>query len=243
MPNLYEEFRAIVATLGRSGIPYAVCGGIAMSVHSHPRATLDIDLLAPADAVPSIVAALGPHGFVRRETTPTSLAAGQVVMHPLTKIVPGDPEVLVLDVIEARTGATEAAWQTRTSADWEGHPVTVVSAAGLIALKRLRGSPQDVADIAALEGQAVTAAERSVLATSQARDLCLSLRRAFIGPRAVQAVRAGQAARLTASELRIALGLAWAAGDLALMRAALASVPADRIRADPVLSAFRDVAR
>ena len=74
-------------------------------------------------------------------------------MHRLTKIVPGDPEVLVLDVIEVRPGATERAWQTRTDTEWEGHSVTVVSRAGLIELKRLRGSPQDIADVALLEEQ------------------------------------------------------------------------------------------
>jgi hypothetical protein len=89
----------------------------------------------------------------------------------------------------------------------------------------------------------VTPAERAVLATSQARDLCLSLHRAFVGPRALECLRADQAALLTPAELRVALGLAWAARDLALVRAALASLPADRIAADPVLSAFRDAAR
>ena len=153
MPDLFEEFRAIVGALGGARVPYAICGGIAMSIHAHPRATIDIDLLAPPDAVVKIVDVLLPHGFVRREGTPTRLAEGEVVMHRLTKIVAGDPEVLVLDVIEVRPGATEGAWQTRTSAEWEGHSVTVVSRAGLIALKRLRGSPQDIADIAVLEGR------------------------------------------------------------------------------------------
>lgn len=152
MPNLFEEFRVIVGALGGARVPYAICGGIAMSIHAHPRATIDIDLLAPPDAVARIVDVLLPHGFVRRGRTPTRLAEGEVVMHRLTKIAPGDPEVLVLDVIEVRPGATDAAWQTRTSVEWEGHPVAVVSRAGLIGLKRLRGSPQDIADIAALEG-------------------------------------------------------------------------------------------
>ena len=66
-------------------------------------------------------------------------------MHRLSKIVPGDPEVLLLDVIEVR------AWQTRIDTEWEGQSLTVVSRAGLIGLKRLRGSPQDIADIALLE--------------------------------------------------------------------------------------------
>ena len=154
MPNLFEEFRAIVGALADARVPYAICGGIAMSIHAHPRATIDIDLLAPADAVATIVDLLASHGFIRRDRTPTRLAAGEVVMHRLTKIVPGDPEVLVLDVIEVRPGATEGAWHTRTSAEWEGHPVTVVSRTGLIELKKLRGSPQDIADIAVLEGPA-----------------------------------------------------------------------------------------
>ena len=89
----------------------------------------------------------------------------------------------------------------------------------------------------------MTAAERAVLATSQARELCLSLRRAFVGPRALESLRAGQAARLGPTDLRVALGLAWAARDLPLVRAALASLPVDRIAADPTLSAFRDVTR
>lgn len=140
--------------LAEAHVPFAVCGGIAMSIHAHPRATIDIDLLAPPDAVMKIADTLVPLGFARRERAPTRLAKGEVVMHRLTKIVPGDPEVLMLDVIEVQPGATAHAWGTRTSAEWEGHPVTVVSRDGLIALKRLRGSPQDVADITLLEGQA-----------------------------------------------------------------------------------------
>jgi hypothetical protein len=89
----------------------------------------------------------------------------------------------------------------------------------------------------------VTRAERAVLATSQARDLCLSLQRAFVGPRALQRLHAGEAALLPPAELRVALGLAWAAGDIPLVRNALASLPTDRIAAAPVLSAFLDVTR
>jgi hypothetical protein len=153
MPNLFEEFRAVVGALGAAGVPYAIRGGIAMSIHAHPRATIDIDLLAPPEAVMKIVDVLLPHGFVRRERTPTRLAEGEVVIHRLTKIVPGDPDVLALDVIEVRPGATEGARQTRIGSEWAGHPVAVVSRAGLIGLKRLRGAPQDIADIALLEGR------------------------------------------------------------------------------------------
>ena len=89
----------------------------------------------------------------------------------------------------------------------------------------------------------MTPAERAVLATSQARDLCLSLQRAFVGPRALDCLRADQAVLLTPVELRVALGLAWAARELTLVRGALARLPVDRIAADPTLSAFHDVTR
>jgi hypothetical protein len=85
----------------------------------------------------------------------------------------------------------------------------------------------------------MTRAERAVLATSQARDLCLSLQRAFVGPRALVRLRAGEAAALRPAELRVALGVAWRTGDLALIAAALASLPPDRIESDPVLLAYR----
>ena len=89
----------------------------------------------------------------------------------------------------------------------------------------------------------MTRAERAVLATSQARDLCLSLQRAFVGPRALERLRAGEAAALAPGALRVALGLAWAARNVSLVRAGLASLSEDRIGADPVLLAFLDVTR
>jgi hypothetical protein len=89
----------------------------------------------------------------------------------------------------------------------------------------------------------MTTAEQAVLATSQARDLCLSLQRAFVGPRALERLRGDQAALLSPAELRMALGMAWAARDLSLVRAALALLSPDRIAADPVLSAFFDATR
>ena len=89
----------------------------------------------------------------------------------------------------------------------------------------------------------MTHAERAVLATSRVRELCLSLQRTFIGPRALERLRAGQAAELRSDELRLALGLAWAAQEIALVRAALASLERERVDGDTVLATFRELAR
>jgi hypothetical protein len=150
VPDLYENFREIVQTLDERGIPFAVCGGLAMAIHARPRATVDIDLLVPSDAIAALGVAAATLGF-RVHPTAMVAAGGSVVIHRLTKIVPGDPDVLVLDVIEARPGPTDAAWASRVTREWEGRSVSAVSREALIALKRLRGSLQDLADIAALE--------------------------------------------------------------------------------------------
>ena len=89
----------------------------------------------------------------------------------------------------------------------------------------------------------MTDVERAIFASARARELCLSLKRAFVGPTAVARLRAGDAAVLRPHELEIALGLAWASGEIELIRHALSSLSADRIDTDPVLATFRDVAR
>jgi hypothetical protein len=89
----------------------------------------------------------------------------------------------------------------------------------------------------------VTNAERAVRATSQARELCLSLQRAFVGPPALARLRAGEAAALAPRDLVVALGLAWAAGEVELVRGALTTLPAGLVARDPVLAAFHDATR
>lgn len=88
----------------------------------------------------------------------------------------------------------------------------------------------------------MTGAERAVLAASQARDLCLSLRRAFRGPPAVARLRSGTAADLDHDDLVLALGLVWASGDIALVRRTLEELDPIRVAADPSFAAFRDAA-
>lgn len=89
----------------------------------------------------------------------------------------------------------------------------------------------------------MTAAERAILATSQARDLCLSLRRAFRGPSAVARLRAGTGAELDHDDLVLALGMVWADGDVELVRRTLGPLDPIRVAADPGLSALLDAVR
>lgn len=45
MLDLYAELRRIVEALDAAGIAYALAGGLAVSIHTTPRATEDIDIL------------------------------------------------------------------------------------------------------------------------------------------------------------------------------------------------------
>ena len=62
----------------------------------------------------------------------------------------GSGQVLSLDLLLV-TSAIQRIWNSRVEADWEGGTLRVVSPEGLIALKKFRNSPQDIADIAVLE--------------------------------------------------------------------------------------------
>jgi hypothetical protein len=77
-------------------------------------------------------------------------------------------------------------------------------------------------------------------ATSQARDLCLSLRRAHRGERLLACLRDGAAGTLAPDDLHLALGLALAAGERVLARETLEALPPARVLEDSVLLTFRD---
>lgn len=150
MLDLVEEFRALVDALEREAVDFAVCGGLALAVHAHPRATMDVDLLLPAHALEparEIARGLGYH----LEAGPLVVRKDVVEMHRLSKPDPETGDLLSLDLLVV-TPALERVWEGRQRIPWEHGEVPVVSREGLVAMKRLRGSGQDLDDIRALEG-------------------------------------------------------------------------------------------
>ena len=62
MFDLYEELRKVIAAFDKNQIDYALCGGLAMAVYDHPRATIDIDMLIQSEdfeSIPEIAKELG----------------------------------------------------------------------------------------------------------------------------------------------------------------------------------------
>ncbi len=151
MFDIFDELRQLVAVLDENEVEYALCGGMAMGVHGRMRTTIDIDLMIRSESLDEVFAIAKSLDYNIRGKD-MSFANGAVEIRRASKIDPEDGELLSLDLLLVTT-ATLAAWESRLGAEWEGGKLSVVSASGLIALKLLRSSDQDLVDIKALAGE------------------------------------------------------------------------------------------
>jgi hypothetical protein len=147
MLDLHTELQRIVAALDAAGIPYAVVGGLAVSIYTTPRATQDIDLLVNHAAFEAAARALAPLGF-RLAGRPMRLAEGRLEVQRLTKI--DGEDILPVDLLAALDPALIPLLEDRSRLDPEGRPLWVIGLAALRTLKRLRNSALDRADLDAL---------------------------------------------------------------------------------------------
>jgi len=149
MLDLFEEFRALVRRLEDVGLDYALCGGLALSVYSAPRATVDIDVMVLPEDMDRLRSLAAEQGF-DFEAAPMVFADGKIDIRRFSKIEQKSGDVLMLDILVV-TPALRDVWASRTQIEWEGGTLRVVSREGLIDLKRLRGSAVDLDDIAHLQ--------------------------------------------------------------------------------------------
>lgn len=143
MFDLFAELRALVEELDRDGTPYALCGGLAMAVFGHARATVDIDLLVRSGDLEAVLAAAARRGFVVA-AKPMTFSGGAMEIRRVWKVEAGD--ILMLDLLLVTDPLTEV-WQQRERYELDGFQLSVVSRHGLIRLKEFRRSAQDLADI------------------------------------------------------------------------------------------------
>lgn len=151
MLDLYAEVRRIADTLEGAGIPYAVVGGLAVSIYAVPRATEDIDVLVDRDDLARTMTALAPLGF-RQAGRLMRVAAGRLEIQRLIKIDGAD--LLPLDLVGPVDPELAALLTGRIPIELEGGRLWVIGLDGLRTLKRLRGSAQDQADLEALGPEA-----------------------------------------------------------------------------------------
>lgn len=149
--DFYEELSGLIAALAEAGVDYAVCGGVALAIHGHPRFTKDIDLVVREDDLERIRRVAASVGF-SLPALPMTFDAGSSKerrVHRLSKV--DGEELLTLDLLVLRGSDFEGVWQDREEFAWRGRPVRAVSRRGLITMKRAAGRPQDLVDIELLE--------------------------------------------------------------------------------------------
>jgi len=145
--DLHDELRGIVKALNATGIPYALVGGLAVSIYAQPRATEDVDLLMAREDLARTVERLESLGFCQAEK-PMSVAGGRLDIQRLIKI--DGTDLVPVDLLVPNQPALAALLADRNAIAWEGERLSIVSLPGLRILKQLRGSAQDVADLEAL---------------------------------------------------------------------------------------------
>lgn len=144
--DLREELNQLIEALQQSSIPYALCGGMALAVHGHPRFTQDLDLLIQEFDLQRLIAVAERLGYLD--------ATGWLRFHPGTEretklyrlLKPLGTTNLMLDLI-CVSPQFEEVWESRTQFDLAGRQLTVVSRDGLRTMKQVSNRPQDLVDL------------------------------------------------------------------------------------------------
>jgi len=149
--DLVAELANVSRALEGANVPYAVCGGIAVTIHGHVRATKDIDLLIRPEDRQRALAIVAILGF-DKPALPMTFGAGTPMERHLQRVTKLDAgESLTIDFLIVGP-LYEPAWSGREIYAWEGATLTVVSLEGLLEMKRIAGRAQDLADIERLTG-------------------------------------------------------------------------------------------
>lgn len=148
--NIVDELHAIAAALRRANVPYAVCGGIAVTAYGATRTTKDIDVAIPREQLSAALAAVVPLGY-NIPAAPMTFGAGTTQerhVQRVNKIVGTDH--LVLDLLLAEA-AYAGVLDDRVDIALPTGTITFVSRETLLRMKRTAGRPIDLADIEKLE--------------------------------------------------------------------------------------------
>ena len=150
MATLLQELAEIISVLNHNEIEYAVCGGLALTIHGFPRATFDIDLLIKSNSLEEAYALAAEKGYDIKGLD-MSFKERAVEIRRVSKI-DDDGEVLSLDLLLV-TPQVDDVWETREKLVWENQDLWIVSREGLIKMKQLAGRAKDLIDIDRIQNE------------------------------------------------------------------------------------------
>jgi len=147
LPSLFADFAQVAQTLNEVGLPWVLCGGLAIGVHGFARATKDIDIIVRPEDVDAVKAAVKVIGY-EFPALPMRFSGG-IAIQRVTKIEGSQHRILDCLLSE---GPLADIWG---HVEKGSHPklgvIPVLSKARLIIMKRAAGRPQDLVDIERLE--------------------------------------------------------------------------------------------
>ncbi len=144
---MYPDFKELLSLFNDYRVKYLVVGGYAVSFHSQPKATKDLDILIksdPANAA-AVYAALAKFGAPLHNLAPEDfIEKGKFYRM-------GRPP-LMIDILPEISGVDfDAAWEKRIEVEiGDGLRVHFIDADSLVKAKLASGRPEDLADVAAL---------------------------------------------------------------------------------------------
>lgn len=150
MSDLLTELAQITEALELGDVQYAVCGGLALTIHGFPRATFDIDILIREESLEQSFEIVKEFGYDIHGLD-MSFKERAVEIRRVSKI-DDDGEVLSLDYLLV-TPHVEDVWDDRITVEWQGNPMSIVSRAGLIRMKELASRPKDLIDIERMKNE------------------------------------------------------------------------------------------
>jgi hypothetical protein len=145
--DLHPDLMDLLGAFSSSGVEYLVVGGWAVSVHSVPRFTKDLDLWigTAQDNLERAAAALGLYG------APDSIVEQARRLGPDEFLFFGVPPARV-DLLRFIPGVDfEEAFSRRLDVPWGDAMVHIIGRDDLIRAKRAAGREQDLRDVRALE--------------------------------------------------------------------------------------------
>ncbi len=143
---MFDDFKDLLSAFNAHGVKYLVVGGHAVSFHSQPRATKDLDIFIKADPANAraTYAALAAFGAPLGGISESDLA------DPKKFIRFGEPPVAV-DLLPGIDGVDfDEAWDRRVEEvidEKDGLTVFFIGRADLIASKLAAGRMRDLADV------------------------------------------------------------------------------------------------
>lgn len=143
---LYLEFDRIVRAFARAKVRHAIAGGFAVGLHGYVRATRDMDFLVHGDDLTRAEAALARLGY-RPNPEVQEFAKAGLTLKRFFKRLPKEEDLIVVDLIIPNSVRMQRVLKQAIRVPYRRSSLPVVTARDLVAMKRLRGSKADKADI------------------------------------------------------------------------------------------------